>query len=170
MLRLLNIKQGDTVLDVGTGTGVILPYLLKFTQAENITAIDAASKMIEVAQKKFKDTKINFVNGDILDYPFGTNAFNHVVCYSVFPHFDEKSKTIGHISDILKIGGLVSILHSSSKERINGVHAHVKHQEINSDYLLPVLRYVPLANSFSLAEEILIDNSEMFMFTARKVR
>jgi demethylmenaquinone methyltransferase/2-methoxy-6-polyprenyl-1,4-benzoquinol methylase len=169
MLRYLNIMQGDTVLDVGTGTGVMLPYLLQFTQAENITAIDAASKMIEVAQRKFKDTKINFVTGDILDYPFGENSFNHVVCYSVFPHFDEKSKTIEHISGMLKTGGLFSILHSASKERINGIHIHAHHHEINSDYLLPVARYVPLANSFSLVEEIMIDNDEMFMFAARKV-
>jgi demethylmenaquinone methyltransferase/2-methoxy-6-polyprenyl-1,4-benzoquinol methylase len=169
MLRLLNIRQGDAVLDVGTGTGVILPYLLQFTQAENITAIDAASKMIEVAQKKFEDTKINFVTGDVLDYPFGENSFDHVVCYSVFPHFDEKSKTIEHISGILKIGGLFSILHSASKEKINGVHIHAHHHEINSDYLLPAACYVPLVNSFSLAEEIMIGNDEMFMFTARKI-
>jgi demethylmenaquinone methyltransferase/2-methoxy-6-polyprenyl-1,4-benzoquinol methylase len=125
--------------------------------------------MIEVAQRKFRDTKINFVTGDILDYPFGENSFDHVVCYSVFPHFDEKSKTIEHISGILKTGGLFSILHSASKERINGIHIHAHHQEINSDYLLPVARYVPLANRFSLAEEIMIDNDEMFMFAARKV-
>ena len=29
ILDLLPIKQGDTVLDVGTGTGVLVPYLLE---------------------------------------------------------------------------------------------------------------------------------------------
>jgi demethylmenaquinone methyltransferase/2-methoxy-6-polyprenyl-1,4-benzoquinol methylase len=169
LLRLLNIKQGDTVLDVGTGTGVILPSLLKFTQAENITAIDAASKMIETAQKKFSGTEITFVHGDILDYPFEQDSFDHVICYSVFPHFEEKSKTIEHIACILKTGGIFSILHSASKEKINGVHVHARHEEINSDYLLPVSRYVPLANRLALSEEIMIDNSVMYMFAARKL-
>jgi demethylmenaquinone methyltransferase/2-methoxy-6-polyprenyl-1,4-benzoquinol methylase len=170
MLRLLNIQQGDAVLDVGTGTGVLLPSLLQYTQAENITAIDAAFKMIEAAQRKFKGVNITFATGDILDYPFDEDSFDHVVCYSVFPHFEEKSKTLKRIAGILKTGGLLSILHSSSKETINGVHIHARHHEINSDYLLPAARYVPLANSLSLAEEILIDNGEMFMFTARKIR
>jgi demethylmenaquinone methyltransferase/2-methoxy-6-polyprenyl-1,4-benzoquinol methylase len=169
LLRLLNIKQGDRVLDVGTGTGVILPFLSKFTREENITAIDAAQKMIETAQKKFCGTKITFVCGDILDYPFAPDSFDHVICYSVFPHFEEKSKTIERISGILKTGGLFSILHSASKERINGVHIHARHEEINSDYLLPAARYIPLANKLSLSEEIMIDNNDMYMFAARKV-
>jgi hypothetical protein len=41
-------------------------------------------------------------------------------------------------------------------------------KEINSDYLLPVMRYVQIANKLSLSEEIMIDNNDMYMFAARK--
>jgi len=168
MLRLIGIKQGDTVLDVGTGTGVILPYIWQYTDTENITAIDVADKMIDVAKKKFRRTKISFICGDISEYNFNDSSFDHIVCYSVYPHFQDKYTAIKKMAKALRIGGTLNILHSSSKEHINGVHIHAHSEDINSDYLLPVAMLIPAAESLKLAPEIMIDNSEMYMFSARK--
>jgi demethylmenaquinone methyltransferase/2-methoxy-6-polyprenyl-1,4-benzoquinol methylase len=44
MVGLLDIKHGDKVLDVGTGTGVLLPILSLFTNENDITAIDGRKK------------------------------------------------------------------------------------------------------------------------------
>lgn len=166
MLNLLYIKNGDTVLDVGTGTGVLLPLLLRKTGGEYITAIDVAEKMIEKAKQKFPDTGTRFAAADVMEYPFDNDSFNHIICYSVFPHIQEKSAAIARFAAALKPGGLLSVLHSASKEKINGVHVHS--HEINSDYLLPAGEYIPLLRKNSLREEIIIDNEEMFMFCARR--
>ena len=168
MLSLLNIKQGDTVLDVGTGTGVLLSPLMKLTPARSIFAIDAAEKMIEKARNKFSGAGINFITADVMEYPFQKQFFDHIICYSVFPHLEQKGALIKRFSDFLKPGGLLSVLHSSSKEIINGVHAHTRSHNINSDYLLPAAEYIPLLNANGLREEIVIDNEQMFMFCARK--
>ena len=171
MLNLLYIKAGDTVLDVGTGTGVLIPVLLKFTN--NICAIDSAEKMIEVARKKFAPTNVNFVHGDVMEYPFdanpwGCSAFDHIICYSVFPHFDDKPGAIAHFAKKLKPGGLLSILHSASKEKINGVHVHVPNRDIMADNLPPARGLISCAQNNGLREEIIIDNAEMYFFGARK--
>ncbi|MDR1574394.1 MAG: class I SAM-dependent methyltransferase [Treponema sp.] len=166
MLNLLYIKNGDTVLDVGTGTGVLLPLLLRRTGGEYITAIDVAEKMIEKAKQKFPDTGTRFAAADVMEYPFDNDSFDHIICYSVFPHIQEKSAAIARFAAALKPGGLLSVLHSASKEKINGVHVHS--HDINSDYLLPAAEYIPLLRKNSLREEIIIDNEEMFMFCARR--
>ena len=168
MLDMLGIKPGDAVLDVGTGTGVLLPLLMRRTEAENITAIDIAEKMIEKAKSKFSSHGIHFIAADVLEYPFVSNVFNHIVCYSVFPHFEDKRGAIQKFAAALKPGGLLSILHSSSRERINRVHVHIHAQDINSDYLLPAREYLPVLNRNGLNEERIIDNSEMFVLSARK--
>jgi demethylmenaquinone methyltransferase/2-methoxy-6-polyprenyl-1,4-benzoquinol methylase len=168
MLDLLYLKKGETVLDVGTGAGVLLPLLMEKTPGENISAIDGAEKMIEAARKKFPASGITFIAADVRDYPFNPDTFDHIICYSVFPHLEEKSVIISRFASLLKPGGLLSVFHSSSKERINGVHVHAGHHELNSDYLFPARDYIPVLNGNNLKEEIVIDNDEMFMFCARK--
>jgi demethylmenaquinone methyltransferase/2-methoxy-6-polyprenyl-1,4-benzoquinol methylase len=168
MLDLLYIKEDDTILDVGTGTGILLPLLLEKTAGKNISAIDGAEKMIEMAQKKFSSSGITFIAADVLEYPFNKNSFDHIICYSVFPHLEEKSILFERFASFLKPGGFLSIFHSSSKEHINGIHVHAHHHELNSDYLFPANNYVSLLNGNNLKEEIIIDNEEMFMICARK--
>jgi demethylmenaquinone methyltransferase/2-methoxy-6-polyprenyl-1,4-benzoquinol methylase len=166
MLKLLYIKDGDAILDVGTGTGVLIPLLRGYTG--NITAIDSAEKMIEVARKKFEGQEVNFIHGDALEYPFEDGSFDHIICYSVFPHFDDKPLAIARLAKKLKPGGLLSVLHSSSKERINGVHVHTHSMDIKSDNLPPAQALVPCARDNGLREEIVIDNAEMYLFAARR--
>jgi demethylmenaquinone methyltransferase/2-methoxy-6-polyprenyl-1,4-benzoquinol methylase len=166
MLKLLCIKNGDAALDVGTGTGVLIPLLTSCTG--NVTAIDSAEKMIEVARRKFEGRGVNFIHGDALEYPFPDASFDHIICYSVFPHFDDKPLAIARLAKKLKPGGLLSVLHSSSKERINGVHVHAHSMDIKSDNLPPAQALVPCARDNGLQEEIVIDNAEMYLFSARK--
>jgi demethylmenaquinone methyltransferase/2-methoxy-6-polyprenyl-1,4-benzoquinol methylase len=166
MLKLLYIKNGDAVLDVGTGTGVLIPLLLTFT--DTICAIDSAEKMIEAARKKFAHTKVNFVHGDVMEYPFDDGAFDHIICYSVFPHFDDKPLAIARLAKKLKPGGLLSVLHSASKEKINGVHVHAHNRDIMADNLPPARWLISCAQNNGLREEIIIDNTEMYLFCARR--
>ena len=189
MLDMTGIKPGDTVLDAGTGTGVLLPLLMKRTGPECITAIDLSEKMIERAKCKAAGqaigqaagqaaggaaggaacSSVHFIAADIMEYQFAANSFNHIICYSVFPHFEDKRKAIEIFSASLKPGGLLSVLHSSSRERVNGTHTHIRSHSINSDYLLPAREYISLLNRNGLKEERVIDDDEMFVLCARKL-
>jgi demethylmenaquinone methyltransferase/2-methoxy-6-polyprenyl-1,4-benzoquinol methylase len=60
MLDLVNIKQGSKVLDVGTGTGVMIPFLTsRIGDTGEIVAVDVVEKMIEVARSKYNDSNGN---------------------------------------------------------------------------------------------------------------
>jgi demethylmenaquinone methyltransferase/2-methoxy-6-polyprenyl-1,4-benzoquinol methylase len=165
--RLLLIRENDTVLDVGTGTGVLLPVLSRYTRGENITAIDSAEKMLEIAKRKFSNLGCSFILGDAVAYPFKDESFDVITCYSVFPHFDDKPRAIKHLAAALKKGGLLAILHSSSKEKINGVHVHA-HNDVMLDSLPPAEKIAGLMCTFGLRLEAVIDNSEMYAICARK--
>jgi demethylmenaquinone methyltransferase/2-methoxy-6-polyprenyl-1,4-benzoquinol methylase len=168
-VRLLHIQKGDRVLDVGTGTGVLIPLLTKFTEAENITAIDSAERMIELAKIKFSGQKINWITDDVVEHDFGACLFDQVICFSMFPHFEDKALAIKKLCGLLKPGGVFSIIHAVSKHEINGLHIHAEaNPDINGDSLLPAAAYVPALQNNFMREEILIDNEFMFMVAARK--
>ncbi|MCL1901494.1 MAG: methyltransferase domain-containing protein, partial [Firmicutes bacterium] len=58
ILSLLNIKKHDTVLDCGCGTGILEKFLMNLSS--DITAVDISTKMLKIAESKFKDSGIKF--------------------------------------------------------------------------------------------------------------
>lgn len=168
MVSMLDIKKSDKILDVGTGTGVLIPIISLFTESENITAIDVAEEMIKVAQKKFSDTDITFIAGDVLTYPFQDESFDFIICYSMFPHFADKRHAVMRLIELLKKGGKLAILHSESRDKINGVHQ--RSADIVKEDNLPQAHIImDYMNHSGLREEILIDDEEMYLVCGRKL-
>ena len=126
ILNLLGIKEGSKLIDVGTGTGVLVPYLSDYVGKDGkVIAIDIADKMLEVAQSKYNFENVSFVCGDILKVDLPKESFDYIICYSAFPHFEDKLTMIKTISRLLKTGGKFIICHSQSRDAINKLHKNV---------------------------------------------
>ncbi len=117
------INKEDNVLDVGTGTGILIPYIIKRLGKDGkLFAIDISSKMIEIARKRHRYPNLIFILGDVEEYDFTASSFDKIICYSVFPHFLHREKVIAKFYKLLTPGGLLSIFHSASREYINNIH------------------------------------------------
>lgn len=58
LLSFLTIPPSSTVLDVGSGTGILIPFLReKMGSSGLIVELDVAEEMLEVAKRKFGDRK-----------------------------------------------------------------------------------------------------------------
>jgi len=135
MLQRLNIAPGRKILDVGTGTGVFIPYLITALKGEGrIIGIDYAQNMLRKAKAKRFDGLVRFICAEVENIPLQNQTFDAVVCYSSFPHFHDKPKALLGIKRILKIGGAVYICHTASKNVINNIHLSI---EDFQDHLLP---------------------------------
>lgn len=123
ILGPLDIGTGSTVLDVGSGTGVLLPLLKEITgPSGKIVAFDLAEEMLAVSKEKNGEAQIDYVQGDIANTPFAAQSFDAVICNSCFPHFPDKQAAAAEIARILKPGGLVVICHLSSRNELNDMH------------------------------------------------
>jgi len=122
----LGLKPGFTVLDVGTGTGVFLPYLLSaIGKGGRVIAIDLADEMLLRGKSKGFDGNFDFLCADVMDVPVNNEIFDAVVCYSSFPHFQDKPKAFAEIYRVIKSGGRVSICHTRSRSEINEIHRQI---------------------------------------------
>ena len=117
----LGIEPGSTVLDVGTGTGVLVPLLLEATDGKGqIVALDFSGEMLRRAQAK--GHPVAYVQGDAQRLPFPAYTFDWVICNAVFPHFPDKQRALGEISRVLRKGGRLVICHTASRQAINKFH------------------------------------------------
>jgi len=123
MAARLDIKAGATVLDVGTGTGIFVPYLLeKIGREGKLVCLDFAEEMLKIARAKGFKGNVSYLCADIENNHLADESFDAVVCYSVFPHFNDKVKALKEIYRLLKKDGKLVICHTSSRQAINEIH------------------------------------------------
>ena len=129
------IPKDAWILDVGTGTGVFLPYLKEITNnIGKIICVDFAFKMLTIAQNKNNDHLTHYICSEIETLRFCCELFDAVICFSAFPHFHDKPLALSKIFTILKPGGGLYICHSASRETINNIHQNIPDFQ---DHLLP---------------------------------
>ena len=70
MAGRLDISPGATILDVGTGTGVFIPYLLsKIGENGRLIAMDIAEEMLKMSMAKRFNGTISYVHADVTSVP-----------------------------------------------------------------------------------------------------
>jgi ubiquinone/menaquinone biosynthesis C-methylase UbiE len=118
------LEAGQNILDVGTGTGILIPYLIRAVgPSGSVTAVDYSENMIQIC--KTKHSHLNNVSVELKDIEedtFPTESFDAVICFGVFPHLENKEKALRNINRMLKPDGKLVIAHALSSEELKAHH------------------------------------------------
>lgn len=117
---ILGDIAGARVLDIGCGTGVMLPYY-HGADAESVLAIDLSPEMIRVAKATHdNDPAFAFATGDAatMELP----AADLAVLYNCYPHFQDKPALAKNLARALPADGRFLIFHSMGRAALNGHH------------------------------------------------
>jgi len=126
IIKELGIKHGYYVLDIGSGTGVLLPFLITELGDEGkIVALDFSAEMLIQAQAKNFPPIVGFAQADVLAIPLADNSVDLAICNSAFPHFNDKTKALEEIVRVLRNNGRLVICHTMSREILNRLHQSI---------------------------------------------
>ena len=98
--KALSNLIGNTVLDLGSGTGAAFDQLLNY----ETTAIDPDKKMLEL------NAFDNKVLGSAENLPFEDNCFDNVFCSFVWRNVSDTNKALEEVYRVLRPGGKFILL------------------------------------------------------------
>lgn len=138
LLSQISITSGDSILDVGTGTGVLIPFYKEINKDIKITGVDISEGMLKVAKRKFSD--LENVSFDLIDIEneIINSKFDKIVLYSMFPHLNNRVETIKKlVENNLNQNGKLLIAHSDSREFLNNLHKDTD-ERVSEDRLIEI--------------------------------
>jgi len=126
IVKELGIKPGYYVLDIGSGTGALLPFLIAELGDEGkIVALDFSAEMVDQAKAKNFPPVVVFAQADVLAIPLADNSVDLAICNSAFPHFNDKVEALKEIARVLRNNGRLVICHTMSREMLNRLHQSI---------------------------------------------
>lgn len=106
------IAGNKTVLDVGSGPGVISVSMIKNANASFVTGVDFAQQMIDYANKTVKEEGVadrcKFILGDILTHDFKGETFDYSFALGVFDYVEDAQALLTRMSDLSKVSFMAS--------------------------------------------------------------
>jgi ubiquinone/menaquinone biosynthesis C-methylase UbiE len=164
---LVPLKGGDCVLDAGCGSGVLVPMVLQQIGKEGMLyELDYAEKMIETNRNIHKEENIQFLVADAADAPLEDESCDIVLCFSCFPHFHDKERSMITLSRILRRGGVFALAHFESSEGIKKHHAPC--HAVMHDHLPDEAEMRALFQRAALSIDCFIDEPGFYCIIAKK--
>ena len=157
------VAEGKRVLDVGCGTGVLIPdYLAR--NVFSVTGVDISCKMTDIAAAKFADPRVKVLCADAETEDIGRD-YDCIVIYNAFPHFSDQEGLISRLAGLLAPGGILTVAHGMSRERLAAHHRGTPDSVSNG-----LMTAEELAEIFSgsLKVTTIISDDKMYQVAGRK--
>ena len=106
LLALTGRPAARRILEPGCGTGLYTEMLLEAFPEAEVTAIDVAGAMIEVARSKVSSPRVRFVEADAEALTGGD--YDLVTSSATFQWFEDLPGTLGRLTEMLGDGGLLT--------------------------------------------------------------
>jgi len=107
LIRVAGCKDGDRVLDIACGTGIVANRIGLVTgKFCSITGIDLNEGMLSVARR---NPQIDWHQGSATDLPFAPGSFEVVLCQQGLQFFPDRVAALREMARVLSPGGRLAV-------------------------------------------------------------
>ena len=166
VVALGQLPRGGVALDVGAGTGLLVPALLD-QHPHTIISIDFAPGMIARLRRKYMGYRnVIPLCADVTRPPLADNQFDTVYAHDVFPHFTDQPAALRGLWRVVRPGGRLVISHIVSREEVN--RKHYNHPVLYRDLLPSAVEVCAMLGQIGWRVQFSEDVSDFYLVVARK--
>ena len=107
-LNYIGQESGQTILDLGCGTGSMAFALAQRGDHKSIVGIDVSEVYIEFARSRTDDARIRFEVADGSALPFEDNTFDRAVSQLVLQFMPDPFPAVQEMCRVVESGGLIA--------------------------------------------------------------
>lgn len=109
-----DVREGERVLDIGCGNGLMVPFLLD--RGAFYVGVDIAENLTAIAEKRYEEAvqsgRARFLRGEATELPAADSGFDVALSFAVLHHLPSaplRRKFFAEIRRVLRPGGRVKI-------------------------------------------------------------
>jgi len=132
VMRCLDLRAGEHVLDVGVGPGLLMRDLVATVgRTGRAAGIDASAPMLEMTRARCADLPAcQLEEADAASLPFDDASFDAVVSTQVYEYVPDMDGALAEIVRVLKPGGRVVILDTDWDSVVWNTHDRPRMQRV----------------------------------------
>lgn len=121
--KKLQLQPDDRVLDICTGTGDLISYLLpRVGENGQVDGLDFSEKMLDVARHRFQNQpQVKLLQGDALALPYEDNTFDGAIISFGLRNVVDIPKALMEMYRVIKPGGWMVNLDTSPQPLLPGM-------------------------------------------------
>jgi len=107
-VEFVGVRDGETVLDAGCGTGSLSATLARVTGASKIVGIDPSKGFVEYARTHVADSRMTFELGDAQNLPYSDESFDRCMALLIVNFIPDAPKAAREMRRVTRSGGVVA--------------------------------------------------------------
>ena len=108
LVKFAGVRDGDAVLDVGSGTGALTAAVAATAPSSRIVGIDPAASYVAYGRTRHTAERIRFEVGDAQQLRFADGSFDRTLSLLVLNFIPDRSRALGEMIRVTRAGGVVA--------------------------------------------------------------